>query len=113
MPIPMWWKRWNCFTPVPWCAPAWVTPRTPKSPIDWKNRPCRYCGTDRAIPGAFRKLRQYRFDGGDHIRILRFGARTETADDLTVAIDQELFEIPLNIAGVAFGIGGLHEFAIQ
>src|SRR5258706_5968840 len=58
-------------------------------------------------------LRQARLDRADELGGLRFGQRPEPAQHLAVAPDQELLEVPLNVAGLAVGVGDLGQLRIQ
>src|SRR5699024_1409304 len=62
-----------------------------------------------AAPG----LRQGVVDRGDQFGGARLGARTETAQNLAVGGDQELLEVPLDVPGLAVGVGGLRQLLVD
>ena len=47
------------------------------------------------------------------LRGVGFGARTEPLDHLATGCEQELLEVPLHVARLAFGVGGLRQLGEQ
>jgi hypothetical protein len=54
-----------------------------------------------------------RFDGFDHPRIFGFDLRPEAPHHAAVAPDQELLEVPADVAGPARVVGGLGEDGVE
>ncbi len=52
-------------------------------------------------------------DGLDDLGRLGLGAGTEPLDDGAVGCDEELLEVPLDVARGALGVGGLGQFLVQ
>ena len=55
----------------------------------------------------FALSRQDGLDRGDHVGRVRLGPRTEAPHDLAAGSDEELLEVPLDVAGLARGVRGL------
>src|SRR3954451_18714247 len=68
-------------------------------------------GTDGAA--ADLTLRELGLDRGDDLVGLRFGAGAETRGDRALRADQELLEVPLDVAGLAVGVRGQSELGVQ
>ena len=49
----------------------------------------------------------------DHLGRVGFGARTEPIDHLATGCEQELLEVPLDVARLAVGVGGLGQLGVQ
>ena len=45
------------------------------------------------------------FDRADDVGVLGLDHRREALDDFAVAADEELLEVPADVAGVALGVG--------
>src|SRR6476661_4819957 len=52
-------------------------------------------------------------DGFDQFRRLGVDHRAESRDDRAVAADEELLEVPADVAVVAFAVGGLLELGVE
>src|SRR5207244_3977483 len=60
-----------------------------------------------------RSARERLLDRVDDLGSLREHQRREARDDVAVAADEELLEVPADVAGVALGVGGLGERLVQ
>ena len=57
--------------------------------------------------------RQDRLDGLDHLWGVGFGSRAEPVDHRATGREQELLEVPLHVACLTFGVGGLRQLGEQ
>src|SRR5262245_42949634 len=93
-----------CAQPAPMPLPA---------PVTIATRPSRR-KSSRIMRGGLTRLAGERLlDGTDQVGVLRLDQRREALDDLAVAPDQELLEVPTDVAGVAFAVGGGRELLVQ
>ena len=89
----------------------------------WASRqpPHAHCSTapfagSTAVPGESIEcgpLLQRGLNGLDDLGCIGLGTRAEAGDHLAVGADEELLEVPLHVAGLARGVGGLGERGIQ
>src|SRR4051794_1193962 len=68
-----------------------------------------WAGVDYQVPSL---PRQQGLDGVDHLGRIGFGLRPEPADHFPTRCEQELLEVPLHVAGLSVGVGGLGQFGI-
>ena len=68
-------------------------------------------GLDRRDVGQLtrRGCPEHVLDGRDHPGVVRRGGRAEPGDDPAVAVEEELLEVPGDVAGAAALVGRLHE----
>src|SRR5688572_6591880 len=67
----------------------------------------------RARPRASNSTGQSLLDRTHDLVVLGLDERREASDDFTVAADEELLEVPPDVAGVAFAVGDRGELLIQ
>src|SRR5438105_15913777 len=64
-------------------------------------------------PPHSRSARELLLDRGDETRVLRSDQGTEARHHLAVGRDEELLEVPLDVAGLTVGIGLLGQYVVE
>src|ERR1700684_3085385 len=76
---------------------------------------CRFSGKERnaATAGPAGSGGEDGLDGGDDLVGLRLGPGAEPGDDLALRVDEELLEVPLDVAGRAVGVRQLGQLGVD